>query len=71
MNIDKRTLEGLLKLPDDKLMQMIRFVTGGAGGKNTSPESIAGLRKALAEMTDADISRAMELISAYKLGKKG
>lgn len=71
MNIDKRTLDGLLKLPDDKLMQMLCLVTGTSNGKIASPESIAGLRKALSQVTDADIARAVELISAYKLGKKG
>lgn len=71
MNIDKRTLEGLLKLPDDKLMQMIRLVSGTSNAKNASPESISGLRKALSEVTDADIARAVELINVYKLGKKG
>ena len=71
MNIDKRTLDGLLKLPDDKLMQMLCLVTGTSNGKSASPESIAGLRKALSQVTDADIARAVELISAYKLGKKG
>lgn len=72
MNIDKKTLDSLLNLPDDKLIQMIRLISGNNGtGKAMTRESIAGLRKMLSHVTDADISRATELIAMYKQGKKG
>jgi len=72
MNIDKRSLDALLTLPDDKLLQMIRVVTGNKDlGRTMSPESITGLRRALSRVTDGDIARALELIDLYKQGKKG
>ena len=71
MNIDKRSLDALLTLPDDKLLQMIRVVTGNKDlGRTMSPESITGLRRALSRVTDGDIARALELIDLYKQGKK-
>jgi len=73
MNIDKKTLNALLSLPDDKLMQMLSLVSGTAGTspKTASPETVAGLRNVLKQVTDADIARATELIAMYKQGKKG
>ncbi|MBQ8524921.1 MAG: hypothetical protein IJ457_09905 [Clostridia bacterium] len=72
MKIDKKTLDMLLGLPDDKLMQMMSLITGSQhGGTAPSAESIAGLRKVLSQVTDADIARAMELATLYKQGKKG
>ena len=73
MKIDKKMLESLLNLPDDKLMQMIRMLTGnmGSSSKPPSPETVAGLRNVIKQVTDEDISRATELIEMYKQGKKG
>lgn len=71
MNIDKRSLEALLTLPDDKLMKMLGLVMGkGDLGRSMPPDSVAGLRRALSRVTDGDIARAMELIELYKQGKR-
>ena len=70
MNIDKRTLESLMELPDEKLIKMLSLVTGKSEFRSMTPSSIAGLRKAIAEVTDADIARALELMTAYKDGKR-
>ena len=71
MMIDKKTLEALLSLPDDKLMQMLKMAVGGdIPVKDVSPSTVTGLRNMLGKLTDEDISRAMELIALYKNGKK-
>ncbi len=64
---DKKALDGLLELPDDKLCQIIRALSGGEVPKKTpDAKTMAGIRGVLAEVTDADIVRALELISIYK-----
>lgn len=73
-NIDKKMLDSLLGLSDERLMQMLRLLSGTAGlpsSKPPSAETVAGIRSVLRSMTDADLARATELISAYKEGKKG
>lgn len=71
MMIDKKMLESLLQLPDEKLIQMLSLVSGGEfPSKNVSPQTVAGLRNMLVNVTDEDISRAVELLSQYKKGKK-
>ena len=71
MTIDKKTLNALLNLPDDKLMQMLKIVVGGdIPLKDVSPSTVAGLRNVLGKVTDDDISRALELLSLYKNGKR-
>lgn len=68
---DKKTLDVLLNLPDDKLMQMLKMAVGSdVPVKNISPSTVAGLRSVLGKVTDEDISRAMELLTLYKNGKK-
>lgn len=71
MKIDKRTIESLLQLPDDKLIMMIRAISGGEFPKNEpDAKSVAGLRTVLSKVTDADVERALQLISLYKSSKK-
>ena len=71
MMIDKKTLDALLNLPDDKLMQMLKIAVGGdIPIKDVSPSTVAGLRDVLGKVTNEDISRAIELLSIYKNGKR-
>lgn len=74
MKIDKKTITSLLSLPDDKLLQMIKLITGSIGadtsGIKIKPETMSGLRALLSEVTDADLERAGELIEIYKKNKK-
>lgn len=70
MKIDKKTIESLLCLPDEKLIMMIRAISGGEFPKNSDPGTVAGLRSVLSRVTDEDIERAMQFISYYKKAKK-
>lgn len=71
MKLDKRTIDSLLQLPDDKLVMMIRTISGGEfPKKDPDRKTVAGLRTMLSQITDSDIERALQLISLYKMGKK-
>ena len=74
MLLDKRTLDTLLTLDDDKLALVIQRIAADAGippkSLNIGKSELAGIRSALSMATDSDISRALELIKNYKNGKK-
>lgn len=73
MKLDKKTLDMLAALPDEKLWQMVRMVALSMGisvpEKMPEQEKMAGFRAAMSNVGDGDISRAMELIDIYKGGK--
>ena len=70
MKLDKRMIDQMLSLPDEKLWQMFQLVSVGSGMKigDKAPDA-AGMRKlraVLEKITDDDIGRVMELIDTYK-----
>lgn len=74
MNIDKRTLDMLLTLSDDKLATVIKKLAADSGvdvsNFNISQADLAAIRATLSMATDSDIARATELIQNYKTTKK-
>lgn len=71
LKFDKKALDSLLNLPDEQLVSMLRVLSKGEfPTRKTDAGTIAGLRHMLSCVTDADISRACELIEQYKQGKK-
>lgn len=73
MKLDKKTLDSLAALPDEKLWSMIRIIAMSVGvsipDKMPDADKMAGFRAAISDVGDGDISRAMELIDIYKGGK--
>ena len=70
MKLEKKMIDQMLALPDDKLWQMFQLLARGSGLKigDRVPEG-AGMRKlraVLEAVTDADIGRVIELIELYK-----
>ena len=70
MKIDKKTIDMLTSLPDDSLWKMICAIGSASGfdlsGINIRSEDVGKLRTALGEMTDKDITRAMEIFESCK-----
>ena len=73
MKLDKKTLEMLSALPDDKLWQMVSVIASASGIRlpKSKPDAktMAGLRGALTELSDGDIDRATKLFNKYKEGR--
>lgn len=74
MKIDKKTLSMLSALPDDKLWQMLSVIASASGIRLPSDRpdetTMVGIRNAVSEISDGDISRATEIFTKYKEGKK-
>ena len=74
MKIDKKTLDMLAALPDDKLWAALRLVASTAGlalpERMPAPEQMRNLRAALGDVGDGDIRRAAELAAIYRGDKK-
>ena len=72
--LDKRAIDMLLTLDDQKLALVIKKIAADAGidpsSVNIGERELAGLRAALSGATDGDIARAGELLKQYKNGKK-
>ncbi|MBQ9121751.1 MAG: hypothetical protein IJY12_05275 [Clostridia bacterium] len=66
MKIDKKTIDLLLSLDDDRLWQTIGAVASASGVKGIAsmprPKDLSRLRAILSSMTEADLTRALELI---------
>ena len=70
MKLDRKTVDGFLRLPDDKLWQLLRLLAG----PNTSlgepnAEMLRKLRAVLAALTDADLERIDVLRAVFKDAK--
>jgi len=70
MKLEKKMIDQMLALPDDKLWQMFQLLAVGTGMKpgDKVPDA-SGMRKlraVLEAVTDADIGRVTELIDLYK-----
>ena len=74
MKLDKKSLEMLSSLPDDKLWQMLSVIASASGIKlpHNKPDekTMSGLRNAVSELSDGDIDRASKLFDRYKEGRK-
>ena len=71
MKLDRKALDSLLSLPDEQLVSMLRVISKGEfPSRKTDAKTISGLRHMLSVVTDEDITRAVELIEQYKVGKK-
>ncbi len=70
MKIDKRTVDKIAAMPDDRLWKMILSL-GASKGIDLSSIKVSSvemdkIRTAMTQMTDEDIVRAMEILEACK-----
>jgi hypothetical protein len=71
MKIDKKTLDMLQSLDDDKLWKMFKLISSGAGidlPAEKRPEDMSKLRAVISNLTQGDIDRASEILDIYKKG---
>lgn len=70
MKLEKKMIDQLLALPDEKLWQMFQLFAMGNGLKmgDKAPDAVGmrKLRAVLGAVTDEDIGRVTDLISVYK-----
>ena len=70
MKLEKKMIDQLLALPDEKLWQMFQLFAMGNGLKmgDKAPDGtgMRKLRAVLGSVTDEDIGRVTDLISVYK-----
>lgn len=74
MMLDKKAVEMLLTLDDQKLALVIQRLASEAGIDPSSlkigASELSGIRSALRMATDSDLQRAGELLKSYKKGSK-
>ena len=72
LKLDKRMIDSLLSMSDEKLTAVMRGMTAWLSHSGeVDSKRMAGIRGILSEMTDADLSRIAELILIYKSSKGG
>ncbi len=72
MKLDKNTIEMITRMSDENLWRIICALGVSSGidlsGISVGPKEMENVRKALSQMTDADIGRAAEIIENCKRG---
>jgi hypothetical protein len=70
--INKKNIDKMLEMPDERLWAMLKLVLGGAGvnlgSGEMNPKTVRKLRALLGEVTDNDIERVLYLADIYKRG---
>ena len=71
MKIDKKMLDAMLELPDDKLSALVGTFLGRFSVEKTrDTRRMAALRQVLEAVTESDLQRLSELMTLYKRSKK-
>jgi len=72
--INKKSIDKLLEMPDERLLAMLKLLLGGTGidisGKKFDHETIRRIRAVLQEITDEDLERIDTLMQRYRDGGK-
>lgn len=75
MMLDKKAIEMILTLDDQRLALVIQKLAAEAGidpsTLSIGPSQLSGIRAALQMATDSDLQRAGELLKSYKKGTRG
>ncbi len=70
--INKKMIDKMLDLSDEKLLSMAKFLTASMGmesaGKQLNEKNIKKVRAVLSELTDQDLERVAYLTERYKNG---
>ena len=70
MKIDKKMIDMVLKLNDDQLWSTIKMIGARSGIDSLKgmerPKDMSKIRNTLAQLTDADIARATEILGKGK-----
>lgn len=70
MKIDKKTIDSLCRMSDEKLWGAVRLFASSSGvnlsGRQMDRTEMQRLRRTLMSLTDSDISRALEIMKTYK-----
>ena len=67
MKLDRKTLDGFLRLPDDKLWQLLRLLAGPNNSRGeVDSEKVRKLRAVLSALTDADLERIDTLRNVFQ-----
>ena len=74
MKLDKNTIDMLTRMSDENLWRIICALGVSSGidlsGVTFGPKEMKNVRLALSQMTDDDISRAIEIVNNCKKGGK-
>lgn len=71
MKLDKRMIDSLLGLPDDKLSAVaVAFVGRFSAEKMRDAGRITAIRRVLSQVTEEDLQRVSELMSLYRRSKR-
>ncbi len=72
MKLDKNTIDMITRMSDENLWRIICALGVSSGidlsGVTVGPKEMQNVRKALSQMTDDDISRAIEIVENCKRG---
>lgn len=70
--INKKNIDKMLEMSDERLWSMLKLVLGGTGvnlgNGEMNPKTVRKLRALLSEVTDDDITRVLYLADIYKRG---
>ena len=70
--INRKSIDKLLEMPDDRLMTMLKLLMGSTGvdvsGKKFDESTIRKIRAVLEEVTDEDLERIDVLMKRYREG---
>ncbi len=73
MRIDRKKVDTLCSMSDERMWSTIKFFAGAAGidlsKKRVGKEEIRNLRTTLRSLTDSDIARVNQLLHTYKYGR--
>ncbi len=70
--INKKAIDKLLEMPDDRFLAMLKILLGSTGmdmsGKQFDEKTVRKIRAVLREVTDEDLKRVDALMQRYKEG---
>ena len=73
MKIDKKKVDSLCSMSDERLWGAVKFFAGTLGAdlskKRVKPGDVDRLRRTLRSLTDEDIGRINRLIEVWKYGR--
>lgn len=70
--LNKKSIDKLLEMPDDRLLAMLKLLLGSTGvdvsGKKFDESIVRKIRAVLKEVTEEDLARIDVLMQRYKEG---